>query len=124
MSWHVRRITRSETPAIQALEGLFVAVPFFLLLFASTFFLMSQADASSFSAPLTRIDALYMTITTFSTVGFGDLTPRTETARAVVSGQMVLNLIVLGLGVRIIATAVQRGRDRRVDEEGRPPSGG
>jgi hypothetical protein len=36
---------------------------------------------------LTRTDALYFTVTVFSTVGFGDITAKTETARLVVTGQ-------------------------------------
>jgi len=45
-----------------------------LLLFASTNFLMERASAASFTQPLTRTDALYFTVTVFSTVGFGLVT--------------------------------------------------
>ncbi len=112
MAFSVRNIVESDNPGLKAFESLFVAVPLFLLLFSATYLLISRADASNFSEPLTRTDALYFTVTVFSTVGFGDISPKTEPARLLVSGQMILDLVVLGLGVRVIAEAVQRGRDR------------
>ena len=48
------------------------------------YYVMGQNDASTFSEDLSRSDALYFTITTFATVGFGDITPKGETARLVV----------------------------------------
>jgi len=45
---------------------------------------------------LTRSDSLYFTVTVFSTVGFGDITPKTELARLLVTGQMVVDVIILG----------------------------
>jgi hypothetical protein len=34
---------------------------------------MERASAASFTEPLTRTDALYFSVTVFSTVGFGDI---------------------------------------------------
>ena len=45
--------------------------------------------AASFTEPLTRADALYFTVTVFSTVGFGDITAKSETARVVLIVQML-----------------------------------
>jgi voltage-gated potassium channel len=73
---------------------------------------MSQGEVSNFTSKLSRTDALYFTVTIFATVGFGDISARTESARLVVTAQMVLDLIILGLGLRIILAAVQRGRER------------
>jgi hypothetical protein len=57
----------------------------------------------------------------FSTVGFGDITPRTDPARLVVSTQMLLDLAIIGVVVRMIFTAARSriaprengGRDSR-----------
>ncbi len=122
LTWQLRAIATSDTPGLRALEGLCLAVPLFILLFASTYYLMGEADAATFSAPLTRTDALYFTVTIFATVGFGDLSAKAEGARLVVTGQMMLDLIILGAGVRIILNAVQRGRDRLAGEAATEPS--
>jgi voltage-gated potassium channel len=124
MTWQVRAITHSDTPGLRALEGLFLAVPLFLLLFAATYFLMGQANPSDFSAPLTRTDALYFTVTIFSTVGFGDLAARAEGARLVVTAQMILDLVILGVGVKIILGAAKRGRERITQDANADPAVG
>jgi voltage-gated potassium channel len=117
MTWHVRLIGKSETPALRALEGLFLGLPLFLLLFAAGYFLMSQSDAANFTSELSRTDSLYFTITIFSTVGFGDISAQTESARLMVSAQMMLDLVILGVGVRVILGAVERSRTRLTGDE-------
>jgi voltage-gated potassium channel len=111
--WQVRAIIRATRPALRAVEALAATVPLFLLLFASAYFTMARANPASFSAhPLTRTDALYFTVTTFSTVGFGDITAVSQPARLVVTAQMLLDLLVLGLGIRVFVGAVQRARQQ------------
>jgi hypothetical protein len=63
-----------------------------------------------FTERLDHTRALYFTITVFSTVGFGDITPRADLARIIVSIQMLLDLVILGSVVR--APAPQRRPDR------------
>jgi len=109
----VRTIAGSRYPGVRAAEALALILPFFLLLFASTYFEMERNSAASFTQPLTRTDALYFTVTVFSTVGFGDITAKSETARVVVIVQMLADLAFLGAGVRVLLGAVQRGRERR-----------
>ena len=116
--WQIRAILRSSQPGLRGIAALAVIAPLYLLLFAATYFLMASADSASFSMDeLTRVDTLYFTVTIFSTVGFGDISPTSETARLVVTIQMILNLIVLGAGVKLLTVAVQRGRRSQADEE-------
>jgi hypothetical protein len=120
VAWQVRAIPRAAYPGVRAVEALAATVPLFLLLFAATYYLMAQDDPANFSAePLTRTDTLYMTITVFSTVGFGDISAASQSARLVVSLQMLLDLLVLGLGIRVFTSAVQRGREHKTPD----PSG-
>ena len=111
--WGIRFIAGSRYPGVRAAEALALILPFFLLLFASTYFEMERNSAASFTQPLTRTDALYFTVTVFTTVGFGDITARSEAARIVLIIQMLADLVLLGAGVRVLLGAVQRGRQRR-----------
>ena len=65
-------------------------------------------------------DTLYFTVTVFATVGFGDISPASQAARLLVMLQMILNLLVLGVGIQVFLGAVQRSRQ---DEAQGPMSG-
>jgi Ion channel len=110
-AYQVRAIIRAPHPAARAIAGITITAPLFLFLFAATYFLMSQADAANFSlSGLTRNDALYFTVTVFATVGFGDITATSQTARVFVTVQMILDLIVLGAVIRVFMGAIQLAR--------------
>jgi voltage-gated potassium channel len=102
-----RRILAADFPGLRAVEGLAVIFPLFLLVFAALYLSLSQLSPSSFSEELDHTRALYFTITVFSTVGFGDITPTTDTARIIVSIQMLLDLVVIGLVVRLFVNAAR-----------------
>jgi voltage-gated potassium channel len=113
-AYQVRAIIGAPYPGVRAIEALAATGPLFLLLFAATYVLMAQADASNFNVhALTRTDSLYFTVTVFATVGFGDISPTSQTARLIVTAQMILDLIVLGLVVRVFLGAVQVGRQQQ-----------
>jgi hypothetical protein len=118
VAFQVRSIVGSPFPGLRAVEALATSLPLFLLLFAGTYLVMAAISAGNFTQPLTHTDALYFTITVFATVGFGDITARTEAARLVVSGQMIADLVIIGLGARIIVGAVRRGRQRLPEDAG------
>lgn len=110
VAFHVRMILGSPFPTLRAVEALAVNVPLFLLLFSATYVTLATLSAANFAGRLSHTDALYFAVTVFSTVGFGDITAKTETARLVVTGQMIADLIILGLALKIIFGAVKRGR--------------
>src|ERR1700733_15396726 len=93
-----------------AIEALATSVPLFLLLFAGSYVVMSAMSDSNFDMRMTHTDGLYFTVTVFSTVGFGEITPKTRAARLLVTGQMIADLVVLGLAVKVIVGAVSRRR--------------
>jgi voltage-gated potassium channel len=121
--WQVRTIVGSRYPALKAAEALGLVFPLYLLVFASTYFVMERTSAANFSQPLTRTDALYFTVTVFSTVGFGDIVPRSEATRIVLIVQMLGDVALLGAGARILLGAVRRGQQRRTDPDGSTGSG-
>ena len=105
--WQIRTILRSQHPSLRATEALAFTVPLFLLSFAAAYFLVEQSRPTAFTEPLTRTDAMYFAVTVFTTVGFGDISPRSEPARLMVTGQMILDLLLLGLVVRLFLRAVK-----------------
>jgi hypothetical protein len=111
--WQLRAIAESAHPVLRAVETLTVALPLFLLVFATTYTIMSEAQPASFSEDLSRTDALYFVVTVFATVGFGDIAPVSAAARVVVTIQMIADLVLLGLVLRALLNAVERGRARQ-----------
>ena len=119
MVWQVRAVLTSPNPAVRAIEGMAATTPLFLLLFAATYYVQARSHPQSFNvAGLTRTDTLYFTVTVFSTVGFGDITATSQVTRVLVTVQMILDLIAIGLGARVIVGAVRVGRDRNAGSQG------
>ena len=104
-------VERDAVPGLRAIQALGVTIPLFLVIFAIVYLSLSQASPTHFSEPLDHTGALYLVITVFSTVGFGDITPETGGARIVVSVQMLLDLVVLGSVVRLLINAAKSGLD-------------
>jgi hypothetical protein len=123
-TFQLRAVVKHKYPAVRAIEALAVTVPLFLLLFASAYVTLADTNAANFSThPLTRTDSLYFTVSVFSTVGFGDITATSQSARLVVVGQMLLDLLALGLVVRAFVGAVQVARKQPASpaDQGVPP---
>jgi|1186.fasta_scaffold293784_1 voltage-gated potassium channel len=121
VAWQVRAILRAYTPALRAVEALALSLPLFLVMFAVVYFLLAGSDPGAFSERLTRIDSLYFVVTVFATVGFGDIAPVSEVARVLTTVQMVLDLLLIGLVLKVFLAAVDLGR-RRAERMARPSS--
>jgi hypothetical protein len=100
--WQVRRISTAELPELRAIEALGIVIAVFLVGFSIVYLSMSHNSGTTFTQVLDHTKALYFTVSVFSTVGFGDITPRTDGARLVVSAQMLLDLALIGAVVRLI----------------------
>jgi voltage-gated potassium channel len=105
--WQYRRIHLAELPELRAIEALGIIITVFLVGFSAIYLAMSHTAAWNFSQDLDHTRALYFTVTVFSTVGFGDITPRTDSARLVVAAQMLLDLAIIGAVVRLLFSAAR-----------------
>ncbi|WP_020143378.1 potassium channel family protein [Terracoccus sp. 273MFTsu3.1] len=113
LAFQTRSIVRSPYPLLRTVEALATTGPLFLIVFASSHYVIDNIDPGSYTQPMTRLDALYYTVTTFATVGYGDIAPVSETARLAATLQMLLGLVFLGLVARVITGATRLGMRRR-----------
>jgi hypothetical protein len=119
LTWQIRGITRSPYPRIKGVETLATTVPVFFVVFATTYYLMGQAAPASFTEKMNRLDSMYFTVTTFATVGYGDIAPVSEAARLIAIVQMIGDLAIVGLVARLLFNAVQIGISRRDSDDAR-----
>ncbi len=103
--------TSSNETAIR-IEAL-VAVLYAFVVFMSLVYLGLASRPGEFDELHTRIDALYFTMSTIATVGFGDVHATGQAARLVVTVQIFLDLIFVGLVARIILPSLARQRAQR-----------
>jgi hypothetical protein len=109
----LRRIVVSEHPAIRGVEAVAIVIPLFIVVFAYAYVWMAQDDPASFTEPINRFDGIYFTVTMLSTVGFGDIAAVSQTARIVVTVQMILDLVLIGVVAKLIVGASRIGVQRR-----------
>ncbi|MFD7916855.1 potassium channel family protein [Streptomyces sp. NPDC059752] len=105
--WQTISITKSPYPRLRAIEAVTAVFSLFIMLFATTYFLMARSTADVFTQALNRTDSLYFTITTFATVGFGDIAPLTQGARITVLVQVLADLLLLGVALKVILGVTQ-----------------
>ncbi len=104
---------RSRYPLLRSVEAMATTIPLFIVVFSTTHYLINGLEPASYSEPMTRFDALYFTMTTFATVGFGDITPVSLPARFVTLLQMIGGLILVGVVARVLISAARFRQDRR-----------
>ncbi|MDH3957929.1 MAG: potassium channel family protein [Actinomycetota bacterium] len=105
--WELGQIASSRVPEARAIEALAVVATLFVVMVSTIYLFIDGQPPGSFSEPLTRMGALYFTVAVLTTVGFGDISPVTDGARAVVTAQMVLNAVFIGVLVKVILGAAQ-----------------
>src|SRR5262245_28982211 len=118
LTYEVRAVMRSSRPILRAADALALVIPIFMVVFAWTYLTLARSDPAAFSQPLNRVSALYFTVTVFSTVGFGDITPVTDPARVAVMAQMLSDLIFIAVVVRLILEAARGNLGARATDVG------
>ncbi len=71
-----------------------------IMAFSMVYYLLAQSDPGQIAGLETRLDALYFTLTTLATIGYGDIHPAGQAARAITCVQVVFNAIFLAGLVR------------------------
>ena len=65
------------------------------MLFAIVYFLMGQLDRNAFDRPIDVVTAIYFSIATQSTVGYGDVHPMRDYAKLIVCFHVVTSLLLI-----------------------------
>jgi hypothetical protein len=101
---HLRRGEASRSLPVLAMLILLLVMSFSL-----AFFLLEHASPGQIASLHTRTDALYFTLSTMATVGYGDVHAEGQAARALVSAVIAFDVVVVASLVRLSTT-------RRPDE--------
>lgn len=87
------------------LSVLFATTMQFTIMWCSVYWLISARQSSAFNEPLSKIDALYYTVTIVTTTGFGDILPRSPLARGLSTVQMGMGFTLIAI---TLATVISR----------------
>jgi voltage-gated potassium channel len=104
------------------LQGLFVLLFVTVFFFAETFYLLARMPGQV-AELRTKTDALYFTLTTLSTVGYGDVHAVGQLARVAVIVQIVFDLSFLGTAVAVGSGIIRARAARLGPQHGESPSG-
>lgn len=89
------------------LDGLLLAVIVVVVGFSLIYFLVNRNDPAQVSGLHTRIDALYFTMSTMTTVGYGDVHAEGQAARALVVVQLVFNLVFVTTAAALVSSRIR-----------------
>ena len=115
----VRRLAgaRPEDEGIR-IESLIFLIYIVVPMFAFGYFVLETADPGQFDSLETKTDALYFTVSTLATVGFGDVHAVDQLARALVTLQIAFDLVFVGAMVSLLTGLVRsRATTRRAERE-------
>ncbi len=107
--WKVARIRQAVHPLGEALAVLSLLVSLVIVGFAGSYYSIALRT-DGFPAIDTRLDALYFTVVTLGTVGYGDIAPRTQSARALVTFQILVNLSLIATLIRLLGRVAAETR--------------
>ncbi|MFI6846045.1 potassium channel family protein [Kitasatospora sp. NBC_00085] len=84
-----------------------------MTVFAATYYVLG-AQPDEFVGLNTRLDALYFTLVTMSTVGYGDITASGQAPRLVVMLQITYNFVFIATAAGALSRQVRSGVESRV----------
>jgi voltage-gated potassium channel len=98
------------------IDGLVIALMVAVLGFALGFYVLAQRNPDQIIDLDTRVDALYFTMATLLTIGYGDVHAAGQAARTLVLIQMVFNVVILATAASTISTRIRTQAEKRVEE--------
>jgi uncharacterized membrane protein len=92
-------------------RGLLIAIYLTVLFFALSYYVLETSHEGQIASLDTRLDALYLSLSTVSTVGFGDIHAAGQAGRAIVTLQMAFNLLFVSLALSAARAPVSGRRE-------------
>jgi hypothetical protein len=111
---NARRILTGKHPLAEVVRALAVVVAVLVLGFAASYYALEHHWPGEVDGLRTKTDAMYFSITTVATVGYGDIHPTGQLARLIASVHMLANVVLIGVSVRLVSWAIRQ----RVTPEG------
>ena len=97
------------------IDGLVLALMIAVLGFALGFYVLAQRNPAQIIDLHTRVDALYFTMATLLTIGYGDVHAAGQAARTLVLIQMVFNVVILATAASTITTRIRSRAEVRAE---------
>lgn len=98
------RLVKTRLPPVLARVQLLLTLLYALILvFAMIYSIVAHNAPHQFEGIHTRTDALYFTVTTIATVGYGDIHAVQTLAKVLVTLQMLFDLVYLGTAFRFLS---------------------
>lgn len=94
------------------------AVGYAIVAFFALVYVYLARQPHQFAGLHDRVDALYFTMATLATVGYGDVHPVGTAARAVVTAQIFFDLTFLAFAARVIGPSLHLRRTERTGSPG------
>lgn len=110
LAWLITRQVREQMLAHDhavTVHSLLVLLYLVVAFFALGYYVLERGAPGQFAELRTRTDALYFTMATLATVGFGDVHPVGQAARALVTLQMGFDLVFVGAIVAVLSGVVR-----------------
>jgi hypothetical protein len=103
-----RRVLRSDHPVGDAVGALLITLMTLIVSFAASYYVISERDPAAIHGLETKVDSIYFEVTILSTVGFGDITATTQGTRILVTINMLMAAVFLGVSLRLLTWTIQR----------------
>lgn len=107
-----KRVMESHQPIVHGGQAVLMILTSVVVAFSGLYYVLGTHYENQMMGVETRLDALYFTLTLTTTVGFGDVHPVGQAARGVATWNMVCNIAIIAIAVRLVMSAIQ---DRRVN---------
>jgi hypothetical protein len=116
ITWLIIRQVRHHVTATEQvpLAGLVIALVGGVAFFALADYTAAVTSPGQFVSLDTKTDALYFTLATLTTVGYGDVHAAGQLARGIVIVQLIFNVVVIATGASVLSRQLRdRARERR-----------